>query len=311
MNLLLTEWVRLTDEQVAEIHTLGYEVTVAKGEPLPPEILAKQDVLVGHGGFLHQHLSELSKVRMIQLVHAGLDWVPLAEVKKRGIILLNARGVFSIPIAEWVIMKILEIYKDTRFFEENQRQARWQVKWDLLELTGKTVGVIGTGSIGREVAKMLRAFNCRVLGLNTTGKPKEHFDQCRPVTAINEFLPLCDVLVLTLPLTDKSKHLICRETLALMKENAVLVNIARGGIINEEDLLNHLAAGKLKGVALDVFAKEPLPTDSPFWSHPRVHITPHNTSFTDQMSRRMFELIYGNLLAYKENGDLRNRIKSF
>ena len=264
--------------------------------------------MVCNGLFLHNDIKKFSKLKMVQLTSTGLEKVPIDEIKKRSIKLCNAKGIYSVPMSEWVVLKILEIYKRSRFFEDSQRRLEWVKNRDLLELDRKTIGIVGTGSVGVEVAKRVQVFGCKVIGVNTQGVKENYFDECIPVKELNTFLSKCDVIVLTLPLTDKTRNLINKETLAFMKDDAVLINVSRGGIINERDLLHHLNAGKLRGAALDVFEQEPLPTDSSLWRHQRVIATPHNSFTSDNTSSRMFDLIYGNLKAYIQKKPLKNQI---
>jgi len=265
--------------------------------------------VVCNGLFQKNDISEFSNLKMIQLISAGLDRVPLGEIKRRGIKLANAKGVYSIPMAEFVILKILEIYKNSRFFEDAQKQSTWIKNRELIELNSKSVGIIGTGSIGIEIAKRAKAFGTKVIGLNTSGKDVRYFDECMVFSELYKFLNICDVIVLSLPLTDKTKNIINKITLDHMKDDAVLINVSRGGIVNESDLLNHLNKGKLRGIALDVFAEEPLPTQNPLWNHPRIIATPHNSYISDNVSNRLFELIYNNLKAFIENKTMNNEIE--
>lgn len=266
------------------------------------------EVAVCNGLFLHNDIRKFTNLKMIQLISAGVDRVPVDEIKKRGILLCNAKDIYSVPVAEWVVLKILEIYKSTRFSENAQSRLEWVKNRNILELNKKTIGIIGTGSIGVEVAKRVKAFGCTVLGINTRGVKENYFDDCMQVDDLSILLGKADVIILTLPLTDKTKNLINKDTLPFMKEDAVLINVSRGGIINEKDLLDHLNSGKLRGVALDVFEQEPLPTSSPLWKHKRALVTPHNSFISDNTSERMFDLIYENLKAFIERKPPKNQI---
>ena len=309
IKALLTYSYKYNDEQIYKVRKLGYDVLLCKNElePLSSELF-DCEVVVCNGLFLNNDIKKFSNIKMVQLTSSGLDRVPVDEIKKRGVLLCNAKGIFSVPMSEWVILKILEIYKCTRFFEEGQRRLEWVKNRNLLELNGKTIGIIGTGSVGVEVAKRLQAFDCTVLGLNTRGVIENYFDNCMSVKSLSLFLSNCDVIVLTLPLTNKTQKLINKDTLPFMKDDAVLINVSRGGIINEEDLLAHLNNGKLRGVALDVFEQEPLPINNSLWKHERVLATPHNSFASDNISSRMFDLIYENLKAFIENEPLKNQV---
>ncbi|NLM45364.1 MAG: dihydrofolate reductase [Firmicutes bacterium] len=292
-------------ERLVRLDCVVLESTPQTG---PVAGMEQAEVFVGMGHFLAARLDDMPALKMVQLCSAGYDQVPLEKLRARGITLCNARGVMSIPVAEWVLLKVLEIYKDTRYFLAVQKERRWQMKTDLQELYGKTMGIIGTGSIGTEVAKRAQAFGCRVIGLNTRGDKRPYFDSCLPRTKLAELLAQSDIVVLALPYSPSSHHLLHRETLRYMKDDAVLVNIARGGVINEDDLLAHLESGKLRGAALDVFSREPLPAESPLWQHERVLVTPHNSFASGQVQERLRELVLANLEAYIKGLPLRNLV---
>jgi phosphoglycerate dehydrogenase-like enzyme len=307
-KVLLATPFPLQDDDLNTIANFGYDVQTCFNFQDPTEDMFDAEVIVGLGHYFQKHLDSFGHLKMMQLCSAGFDRVPLEEVAKRGIILCNAKGVYSIPVAEWVILKTLEIYKDTRYFTELQKQSTWKMNRDLQELDGKTMGIIGTGSIGTEVAKRAAAFGCKVIGLNTMGTKRECFEECQPKESLPDFLALCDIVVLTLPYSEQSHNLLNRETLAFLKDDAVLINIARGGIVNENDLLDVLASGKLKGVALDVFEQEPLPKSSPLWQHERVLVTPHNSFASERIEPRLRDLILINLEAYSNKFPLKNLV---
>ncbi|MFO7636298.1 MAG: NAD(P)-dependent oxidoreductase [Clostridia bacterium] len=274
-----------------ELEGLGYRI-------YPSEQLQKAEVLVAHQGFIHDHLSGMPGLRFIQLPSAGYDMLPMEAIREKDILVSNARGVYSIPIAEWVVLKILEIYKETRFFDDNQRNRKWEKSRSVQELYGKTVGIVGTGSIGTETSKRLGAFGCRILGYSRNPGEKEGYQAIYHGFDFHMFLGLCDIVVLTLPLNSASRNLINTAALGAMKKDAVLVNISRGGIINQQELLRHLDQGGLKGVALDVFEEEPLAENHPFWEHPRVLVTPHNSFYSENIRGRLLALVRRNLQAY-------------
>lgn len=232
---------------------------------------------------------------MIQLTSVGTDRVPVEEIKQKGIRLENAGDVYSIPMAEWVILKILEIYKETRFFEEAQNNSKWRKNRNLTELNGKVIGVLGTGNVGIEVSKRAKAFGTKIIGFNTTGNLVNTFDACYKVDDLLSVIGEIDILVLALPLTKKTDNLINAKVFNMMKENAIVINVSRGGILNEDDLLVALDSGKIKCAALDVFSVEPLPETHKLWRNPRVIISPHNSFVSDNVEDRLFQLILKNL----------------
>ncbi len=307
MNVLITGSYNYTPEQIAQIEKLGCKVTIHADEQAPcptPELF---DAVVGNAVFLHNDVSEFTNLKFAQLTRVGLDRVPVQAFHDRGIKLANAQGVYSIPIAEWVILKILEIYKRTRHFVEAQQNATWAKNYDLLELNGKTVGLIGVGSIGREVAKRLEAFGARVIGFDVRDPTCSQLAEYCTMSRLRDSIGRCDIVVLTLPLTPETHHLIDADIIGRLKQDCVLVNVSRGQIIDEDELTANL--DKFRGVALDVFEEEPLPPSSPLWRHDKVIVTPHNSFASDNTSSRMFDLILGNLRRFVAGAELSSLVK--
>lgn len=296
IKLLLANPSKFNTIQIGEFEKLGYEVSKWKNEsdPLTKE-LYESDVVICNSLFIHNDLSDFKKLKMIQLTSVGTDRVPVEEIKQKGIRLENAGDVYSIPMAEWVILKILEIYKETRFFEEAQNHSEWRKNRNLTELNGKVIGVLGTGNVGIEVSKRAKAFGTKIIGFNTTGNLVNTFDVCYKVQDLLSVIREIDILVLALPLTDKTKNLINKKVFNSMKDNIIIINVSRGGILNETDLLCMLESEKIKGAALDVFSEEPLPSTHPLWENSRVIISPHNSFVSDNVENRLFQLILKNL----------------
>ncbi len=307
MKVLITRGYHFGEEQLKQMEALGCAVVVwpTEEEPIPPEH-QDTEVLINYQMVTHMKLDDFPSLKLIQMTSSGLDHVPVEEIHQRGIHLCNARGIYSIPMAEWVLLKVLEIYKKTREFEARQRGGEWKQERDIEELHGKTVGILGTGSIGTEVAKRMQAFGCKVLGLNTKGRHTPYFDQCYAREELPTLLPLCDVVVLTLPLTDQTHHLLDEKALSLMKNKAILVNVARGPVVDEKALVDHLERGHLLAAALDVFDQEPLPKGHLLWRHPKILVTPHNSFYSTSVKNRMFQLAYENIKAYREKRPLTN-----
>ena len=179
-----------------------------------------------------------------------------------------------------------------------QKNKIWKKHRDLMELVGKRVLIVGTGSVGLECAKRLKAFDAQVIGADIYDSNSPYIDEFYQMEALTKVLPTADVVILTLPLNDKTRGLFSVDVLSLMKDDSVLVNASRGAIIDEAALIGKLREGKFMGVALDVFEEEPLPAESPLWAMDRVLITPHNSFVSDGNSKRMFALIYKNLTEF-------------
>ena len=293
MKLLVTGAWKFTPEDIEKLKELGHEVSVLQMEtdPLPT---AYEDVegVICNGLFLSHPIENFTNLRYIQLTSAGYDRVPMDYVKAHGIEIHNARGVYSIPMAEFAISGVLRIYKQSAFFRENQKRHKWEKHRGLRELNGKTVCIIGCGDVGGECAKRFEAFGCRVIGVNRTVKEIPHFSAVYPLEDIDCALKQSDIAVITLALTDATRHLINSERLALLKSDAVLVNISRGAVVDTKALINWLNANPASGAVLDVFEEEPLSENSPLWDMENVILTPHNSFVGDGNEERMNSLIY-------------------
>jgi phosphoglycerate dehydrogenase-like enzyme len=203
-------------------------------------------------------------------------------------------------------MNILQIYKNSINLYNNQKNKKWKVDTSILEIYGKNIGFIGTGTLASEAAKRLQGFETKIYGVNTNGRDTKYFDKCFPMEKLDDILKICDVIVITIPSTESTKYLINDEKLKLMKNGSALINVARGNILNEMDLITNIS--KFRGVALDVFEEEPLSENSPLWDLDNVIITPHNSWISESRNERRFNLIYENLKRYINNEELINTI---
>lgn len=296
MNLLITGAWRCIQEQWNTVAQLGHHVYFLQNEkdelPCPYETV---EGVICNGLFLHHSIEKFVNLRYIQLTSAGFDRVPMEYVKAHGITIHNARGVYSIPMAEFAIAGVLQIYKQILFFAKNQTQHKWEKHRGLLELYGKNVCIVGCGSVGTECAKRFAAFGCWVTGVDMFPRVDENYAQMVPLADLDEKISEADVLVLTLPLTEESHHLIDKACLSKLKDGAVLVNIARGAIVDTEALISWLNE-KRGSAVLDVFEEEPLSADSPLWRMENVIVTPHNSFVGDGNTERLFQKILDNLM---------------
>ncbi len=299
MRLLLTGAFPYSEAQIDQIKALGFEVFYVKDErnPLPVEVSAIEAV-VCNNLFLHHDIVEFKNLKLVQLLSAGLDRVPLDYINDHNIKLFNAGDVYSIPMAEWAVLKILEIYKQSRFFYRNQEKRLWQKNRDLQELTGKKAVIIGLGNIGLAIAKRLKPFGVEITAVDIRQVKTEAVDRLLMFEDLDQVLVTSGIVILALALNEQTRHLISADRLKLMPDHSVLVNLSRGAIIDEAALIEALQAGKFCGVALDVFEEEPLPDDSPLWGFDNVIITPHNSFVSDRINERLFALIMENLSSY-------------
>lgn len=299
MNLLLTGAWAEARAQIETLEARGHAVAFLQQEsdPLPCDPAWVEGV-VCNALFLRHDPDEFPRLRFVQLTSAGLDRVPAERLRAGGVRLCNARGVYSVPMAEFALTGVLALYKQSRFFTDAQRERRWEKRRDLRELCGRHVTVLGCGSVGTECARRFAAFGCRVTGVDLYPRPDAACEAVLPLERLDERLPETDILTLTLPLTPETRHLIQAERLALLPEGAVVVNISRGAVLDEAALCAALRAGRLSGAVLDVFEQEPLPADSPLWAMDNVILTPHNSFVGEGNGHRLTALILENLDAF-------------
>lgn len=294
MNLLITGAWTGSKDYINQIENKGHAVVFMQYEKddLPCAYEWVEGVIC-NGLFLTHPIEKFVNLRYIQLTSAGFDRVPMDYVTEHNIEIYNARGVYSIPMAEFAVAGVLQIYKQMDFFRENQKKHAWNKHRGCLELFGKTVCIVGCGSVGTECAKRLGAFGCHVVGVDLYPREDAHYESMVHLNELDSVLPRADVVVLTLPLTEETMHLMNRERFALLKDGAVLVNIARGAVVDSEALIENV--DKLGGAVLDVFEEEPLDANSPLWDMENVIVTPHNSFVGDGNQSRLKEIILGNI----------------
>ncbi len=226
------------------------------------------------GRFPEDLLKGAKRLRWIQSSLAGVDHLVTSPFLRDDVLLTRVGGVFGKFMAEYVLGYILYLVLQIARVVDNQKEARWE-PFMPGTLEGKTLGILGLGEIGREIARKAKALGMRVLGLKRTHDPFPYVDRLFLETELPNFLPQVDFLVLTVPLTPNTRGLIGAHELRLMKRDAYLINISRGAVVREEELLQALEEKWIAGAILDVFEQEPLPKESRFWHLDNVLITPH------------------------------------
>ena len=227
-----------------------------------------------------------------QLAAAGLTPEELGRIQWA-----SSSGVHATPLAEWSLFGILAFRKGLPRLLADQKARRWG-HYPVDELHGATVLVVGLGEIGRETARLAAAFGMRVLSVR------------RHEGDLDALLPEADAVVVTLPLTDETQGLIGRARIERMKPGAVFVNVGRGGVVDEDALVDALRSGHLRGAALDVFAHEPLPPESPLWKLDNVILSPHTSALSVHENARIVELFAENLRRYLAGEELVSRIRT-
>ncbi len=294
MNLLITGAWQNAKDYIEKLEADGHEVEFLQFEKddLPCSYAWVEGVIC-NGLFLSHDIKKFVNLKYIQLTSAGFDRVPMDYVKEHKIEIHNARGVYSIPMAEFALFGVLELYKRGKVFFENQTKHIWEKQRNILELFGKRVCIVGCGSVGTECAKRFRAFGCGVFGIDLFPREDEYYEEMLGLDKLEDVLTESDIVVLTLPLTEETRHLMNEAKLKQMKSGAVLVNIARGAIVDTDALIDALP--NLGGAVLDVFEEEPLSEECPLWDMENVIVTPHNSFVGDGNGKRLSEVILGNL----------------
>lgn len=289
MKTLVTGALGATDAELDMLRAAGLEITLHPDERKPVANPEQFEAVICNGLFLYQDIQAFSSLKYIQLTSAGLDRVPVEYIQRHGIELHNAAGVYSVPMAEWTIMRILELYKNAARLYENQAAHRWEKDRSWQELSGKTACIVGYGAYGQATAKRLKAFDVQVIVVNRTVKESPWVDAFYPLEGLERCLSQADIVILAIALTDETRHLMDKARLHAMKSGAILVNAARGGLIDETALLEALKSGHIAGAALDVFESEPLSDSSYFWGVPNLLVSSHNSFVGEKNHARLME----------------------
>ncbi|MEF3305832.1 D-2-hydroxyacid dehydrogenase [Paenibacillus sp. GYB003] len=279
----------------------GFEVLTAAEGAVEDRHYAEAEIICGWNAKAKQlAMQPGTALRWIQTWGAGIERLPLAAIKERGIWLTNASGVHPKPISESVFAMVLAFTRKLHVAIRNQQERVWEPARGLGEAHGKTMTILGVGEIGKEVAKIAKAFGMRVLGVRKSGAPAECVDRMATFGEMAAMLAESDYVVNCLPLTDETRHIVGKEAFAAMKRSAFYVNIGRGGTTDTDALVDALREGRIAGAGLDVFEQEPLPADHPLWAMDNVIMTPHHTGITTEYDRRVADIIVANLAAYRE-----------
>lgn len=293
MNILVTSAFQLNSEELAALEAAGHKVFLHPDERASVEQPERYEAVVCNGLFLYNSIERFTNLRLIQLTSAGLDRVPLDYIRAHSIELHNAAGVYSVPMAEFAVCGILQMYKQSRFFAANQAQHKWEKHRGLLELSGKHVCILGCGDVGREIAKRLKAFGCRITGVNRTVREIPYFEEILPLDKLPDAASACDILICCIALTPETRGIVSKEVFDRLPADVIFVNIARGALADEAALTAWLQSGG--HAVLDVFEEEPLPENSPLWDMENVILTPHNSFVGDRNRARLWETIKENL----------------
>lgn len=237
---------------------------------------------------------------------AGLEMMPLEALDD--VLITNATGIHKIQMTEYTIGLILSHYKDFNLLYEDQKAKHWRKKAFTTELYGKSTHILGTGSIGSHLGKVLQAFGVNTVGYNTNGREVEGFDRTYPLDELMDQIGGADILINILPSTEATTGLMTEKHFDEMKSDSIFVNIGRGDIADDDVLLNALENKQIGQLILDVFNDEPLTPDSPFYNYNNVTITPHASSKTSGYIERAFDIFEHNLKHIDDYSKMENVI---
>ncbi|MEQ8790350.1 MAG: phosphoglycerate dehydrogenase [Pirellulaceae bacterium] len=287
------------------------EVKLYRDRPASSEELVRRvqeaDVMInsrGHVKWPAELLSQLPRLKMMSTCSIGTDSIDLQQATRQGVIVSNIPGRTAPVVAEHAFALMLALAKRTAFQTAELKAGRWTKRENML-LGGKTLGVIGTGAIGAATVRLARAIGMRVVAWTFHPTPQRAAELGVEFVELDELLSTSDVVSLHVRLTADSRHLIGREQLARMKPGALLVNTARGDVVDTQALIEALDSGHLGGAALDVFDVEPLPGDHPILRCEQVVLTPHAADQTPEGVELLNQGAVENVLAYLR-GEPRN-----
>lgn len=296
MNILVTGAWQGYQACKEELHKAGHETVFLQWEkdPLPVEPEWVEGI-IGNGIFLSHPIEKFTNLRYIQLTSAGFDRVPMKYVTEHNITIKNARGVYSIPMAEYALGGVLQLYKQFPAFAISQSKHEWNKIRTVREINQSTVCIVGCGSVGTECAKRFKVFGAKVIGVDLFPREDVNYHSMTGLDNLDEVLKDADIIVMTVPFTEETDKLMNRNRMMLLKDDAILVNMARGGVMDYNDFIALKNEGRKIQAVLDVFEQEPLDDESTLWDMKGVIVTPHNSFVGNGNQNRLNDLIMNNL----------------
>lgn len=308
MKVLITANLQDYNKEQIEKNFPDIKFIYCTSSELTQKIADDCDVIIGTPTNVNLNRPDL---KALLLNSAGSDIYVKEGVLHKNTILTNASGSYGIAIAEHTIGMIISLNKGFKSFFNNMNKGIWQKNLYNKELYNSNVLIVGLGDLGYEIAKRLKAFHCHIIGVKRRiSTVPESIDEIYMIESLNDLLPKADYVILCLPHSKETYHIINKEKLLLMKKDAVIVNVGRGSAINTEDLIDVLNSNHLFGAALDVLEEEPLNKDNPLWYMDNVIITPHASGGFKWNSVRDYfvDLTIRNLNHLLKNEELENEV---
>ncbi|MGH2063146.1 2-hydroxyacid dehydrogenase [Aerococcus urinaeequi] len=307
MKIALLEPLRVPEARIKELAQplidAGHEFTYYPDKTTHPNELYERSkdadiVMIANNPYPAEVIEHLENTKFINVAFTGFDHVDSKASKDNGIAIANASGYATTAVAELALGLTLDLFRAITKGNDDIRNANFPGPFQGREIKGKTVGIVGTGHIGLETAKLFKAFGTDLIGYNRSEK-QEAKDLGVELVELDELLQSADIVSVHLPLNDETKHLLNKDKLSLMKESAVIINVARGPIIDDSALADLLNEGKIAGAGIDVFDGEPpLPADYPLLSAKNVILTPHVGFLSDEAMELRAQIAFENTKAF-------------
>lgn len=273
------------------------------------DLILEADILFGSPAFSPAILAKSKTLKLVHVGSTGVDGYIIPEFQQSDIILVNSRGVHGTTVADHAVAMLLALSRGFHDAWKDRRHKKWDPQGQsIVNLPGKTAGLLGLGAIGIEVAARCKAFGMRVIGIRRNPQQSEAVDLVLPPSGLDQLLSESDFVVCSLPLTKETRHLLTIREFSLMKPSAFFINVGRGAVVKEEDLISALSQGLIKGAGLDVFEEEPLAAESPLWDMPNVIMTPHSAGFDEEHAKNTFDIFLKNLVRFQQGLPLINQV---
>jgi D-2-hydroxyacid dehydrogenase (NADP+) len=278
----------------------------AEAKPFAPDL----DVIIGLGHHIPPELIKSSpKLKWVQALTTGTETLTAPGVLPPHVLLTSTRGIHGPQMSELALLDMIALNRNFRAMQRNQAAAKWE-GWNQPILHGRTVVVVGLGILAEHLAERCKLFGMKTIGISSGRSRAPHFDEVLPREALTQAAARADFLVLLVPYSPATHRMINREVLSAMKPTAFLVNLARGGVLDEAALTELLQAGRIAGAAIDVFSTQPLPPDNPLWTMHNVIITPNVGGRSENFVEQTLTIVEPNLRAFLEGRlkDLQNLV---
>lgn len=284
---------------------LGHEVTIYHDRcpeknierSIDADIVIQSNMPLGK-----EYFDACPNLKMLSIAFTGLDHIDLAECNRRGIVVNNAAGYSTEAVAEEVICMMIGLYRHVIDNDKITRCCSGNALSPGREIAGKTIGIIGMGAIGQRTAKLAQAFGCRVIAWNRTPKEVEGVEMVSKETLLRE----SDIITLHIALNDETRNFIAANEINMMKESAIIINAARGPVVNCKDLADALRCGRIAGAAADVYDKEPpLDNNNPLLEAPNTMLLPHIGFATEEAFATRLKIVVANVTHFLDNKSMR------